>query len=92
MLEKKEFPLRIITEVQDWKRPENGCRYAGISSFGIEEPMLTLSSRTLRQITEKLPGKSIILLLLLQRMSMRFLLFRIVSLTCYRKRKSDRRI
>ena len=35
LLEKKEFPLRIITEVQDWKRPENGCRYAGISSFGI---------------------------------------------------------
>ncbi len=35
LLESKDFPFRIITEVQEWNCPENGCRYAGISSFGI---------------------------------------------------------
>lgn len=35
LLQKEDFPLRVITKAEEWKRPKDGCRYAGISSFGI---------------------------------------------------------
>lgn len=35
IMEKEDFPLRVITKAEEWKRPKDGCRYAGISSFGI---------------------------------------------------------
>lgn len=34
LLERKDFPFSVLTDVKEWKRSEEG-RYAGISSFGI---------------------------------------------------------
>lgn len=35
LLENKDSPIRVITQVEKWERPKDGYRYAGISSFGI---------------------------------------------------------